>query len=80
MNNPPTMGSLFIYKHRLAHHLMTWQVFISKINKAAKAAGFQSVHGHGIRIGATLEYLLQGIPFEVKVKGQCASDVFQLYL
>ncbi|KAG6328261.1 hypothetical protein ID866_10828 [Astraeus odoratus] len=74
LNNPPTMGPLFAYKHRLAHCPLTWQVFILKLKKAAKAAGFQSVQGHGIRIGATLEYLLWGVPFEVmKVKGRWAS-------
>ncbi|KAG6326160.1 hypothetical protein ID866_12928 [Astraeus odoratus] len=81
LNNPPTTGPLFAYKHRLTHHPLTQQVFISKLKKAAKAAGFQSVQGHGIRIRAMLEYLLQGVPFEVmKVKGQWASDAFQLYL
>ncbi|KAG6330189.1 hypothetical protein ID866_8896 [Astraeus odoratus] len=58
LNNLPTTGPLFAYKHGLAHHPLTWQVFILKLKKAAKAAGFQSVKGHGIRIGATLEYLL----------------------
>ena len=39
------------------------------------------MHGHGIRIGATLEYLLRGIPFDVmKVKGRWVSNAFQLYL
>ncbi|KAG6331199.1 hypothetical protein ID866_7889 [Astraeus odoratus] len=81
MNNLPTTGPLFAYKHRLAHCPLTWQVIISKLKKVAKAASFQSVHGHGIRIGATLEYLLWGVPFEVmKVKGWWASDTFQLYL
>ncbi|KAG6326004.1 hypothetical protein ID866_13085 [Astraeus odoratus] len=81
LNNPPMTGPLFAYKHGLTHCPLTQQVFILKLKKAAKAAGFQSVQGHGIRIGATLEYLLWGVPFEVmKVKGWWASDAFQLYL
>ena len=36
----------------------------------AKAAGLEPLQGHGIRIGATLEYLLWGVSFEVmKAKG-----------
>ena len=37
--------------------------------------------GHSIRVSSTLEYLLQGIPFDVvKAKGRWKSDVFWLYL
>lgn len=36
--------------------------------------------GHGIRIGAVLEYLLRGMPFDVmKSKGRRASDSFRRY-
>jgi hypothetical protein len=39
------------------------------------------LQGHGIRVGATLEYLLRGVPLEVmKVLGCWASDAFILYL
>ncbi|KAF8437894.1 hypothetical protein L210DRAFT_3405005, partial [Boletus edulis BED1] len=55
--------------------------FTVHLNKLAQAAGLNHVHGHGIRIRATLEYLLQGVPFDVmKVKGRWASNAFQLYL
>jgi len=48
---------------------------------AARKAGLNPRQGHGIRIGATLEYLLRGTPFEVmKVKGCWASDTFLVYL
>ena len=34
-----------------------------------------------VSIGAMLEYLLRGVPFDVmKVKGRWASNAFQLYL
>ena len=39
------------------------------------------MHRHRICIGATLEYLLRGVPFDaMKVKGRWASNAFQLYL
>lgn len=39
------------------------------------------MQGHGIRIGATLEYLLRGVPFDaVKVIRRWKSDAFLLYL
>jgi hypothetical protein len=51
------------------------------MSKAAIAAGRQPLQGHGIRIGAVLEYLLRGMPFEVmKSKGRWASDSFERYL
>jgi hypothetical protein len=37
---------------------MTHQIFIVRLNKFAQAAGLDCVYGHGIHIGATLEYLL----------------------
>ena len=60
---------------------MTWQTFVVRLNKFTQAAGLECIHGHGIRIRATLEYLLRGVPFDVmKVKGRWASNAFQLYL
>ena len=51
------------------------------LNRITQAASLSHVHGHGIHIRATLEYLLRGIPFDVmKVKGHWASYAFQLYL
>lgn len=49
--------------------------------EAAHEAGLEPLQGHGIRIGSALEYLLQGILFEVmKTKGCWAGDSSQLYL
>lgn len=48
---------------------------------AARKAGQDPLAGHGIWIGATLEYLLRGVPFDVvKVKGRWSSEAFTLYL
>ncbi|KIN94646.1 hypothetical protein M404DRAFT_34814 [Pisolithus tinctorius Marx 270] len=81
INDPPANGPLFAYKKDRGHRPLTQQAFISWLKKLAKAAGHDHIHRHGLRIGATLEYLLRGIPFEVmKVKGRWASDSFQLYL
>ncbi|KAG6332277.1 hypothetical protein ID866_6812 [Astraeus odoratus] len=81
LKNPPAEGPLFTYKKGTGHRPLTRQAFISKLKKTAKAVGYHSIHGHGIRIGSTLEYLLCGIPFDiVKVKGCWASDAFQSYL
>ncbi|KAN0084274.1 hypothetical protein V8E55_007778 [Tylopilus felleus] len=73
INDPPSTAP--------CHRPMTRQTFIVRLNKLAKAAGLNRMHGHGICIGATLEYLLRGVPFDVmKVKGRWASNAFQLYL
>jgi hypothetical protein len=43
--------------------------------------GENNLKGHGIQIGATLEYLLHGVPFDVvKSLGRWASEAFMLYL
>ena len=84
VNNPPDNGHLFAYHHQRSkniHQPLTKTKFIKRVASAAKAAGLEPLQGHGIRIGATLEYLLQGVSFEVmKAKGRWRSDAFQLYL
>ena len=81
INDPPVDGPLFAYKMPKGYRPMTRQTFVVRPNKFAQAAGLDHVHGHRIRIGATLEYLLRGVPFDVmKVKGRWASNAFQLYL
>lgn len=81
MNNPPADGPLFAYAFKGSHRHLTKRKFLDVTSKAAKAAGLVPLQGHGIRIGATLEYLLRGVPFDVmKVKGRWASDAFLLYL
>jgi hypothetical protein len=60
---------------------MTKSKFLSRLTTAAASAGLNPIQSHGIHIGATLEYLLCGIPFDVvKVKRQWSSEAFTLYL
>ncbi|EGO30623.1 hypothetical protein SERLADRAFT_345203, partial [Serpula lacrymans var. lacrymans S7.9] len=62
-------------------HPLTRSTFITTINKAMCAVGIEPLPGHGICIGATLEYLLHGVPFAVmRVKHHWASDTFTAYL
>lgn len=47
----------------------------------AMSLGEDNLKGHGIHIGATLEYLLCGVPFDVvKSLGHWGSEAFILYL
>ncbi len=81
MNSPHPDKALFAFRHRSGQRSLTKSAFISRIQKAAAAAGLPRIHGHSIRIGATLEYLLRGVPFDVvKVKGRWRSDAFIGYL
>lgn len=60
---------------------MTKLTFVNRVQAAALAAGYGKLHGHGIRIGSTLEYLLRGLPFDVVlVKGRWKSNAFLSYL
>ncbi|KAG6329457.1 hypothetical protein ID866_9632 [Astraeus odoratus] len=69
-NNPPLDGPLFTYKDGSKHRLLSKATFLRWLKVLARAAGHEAVQGHGIRVGATLEYLLCGVPFDVmKVKG-----------
>lgn len=82
VNNPPANNHIFAYKGKSGgHRPLTKNAFIKRLALAARAAGEDPLQGHGIRIGATLEYLLRGIPFEVmKTIGRWASDAFTIYL
>jgi hypothetical protein len=81
VNDPPPNLHLFAYKCKAGHRPLTKRKMIERLTKAARDAGLDPLQGHGIRIGATLEYLLRGVPFDVvKVMGRWASDAFILYL
>lgn len=81
VNQPPHNGHLFAYRWKNSHRPLTKTKFLLRLSQAAKSANLDPLQGHGIRIGATLEYLLRGIPFDVmKVKGRWASNAFTLYL
>lgn len=63
------------------YSFMTCSTFLKMIDHTSWVAGGSPFKGHSIRIGATLKYLLQNVPFNVvKVKGCWASNTFLLYL
>jgi hypothetical protein len=81
VNQPPQLAHLFAYRHGISHRLLTKTIFLARLKKALKDAGRPIKHGHSIRIGATLEYLLRGVPFEaMKSIGRWSSDSFSRYL
>jgi hypothetical protein len=54
---------------------------MNRLNIITSLLNLDSLKGHGVRIGGTLEYLLRGIPFDVvKSMGRWGSDAFVLYL
>jgi hypothetical protein len=58
VNQPPRDGHLFAYRWKNNHRPLTKSKFLLRLGQAAKSAGLDPLQGHGIRIGATLEYLL----------------------
>ena len=81
INNPGNGDHLFTYRHNGHLRPLTKHAFIKRVAEAARAAGLEPLQGHRIRIGATLFYLLQGVPFEaMKVMGQWSSDTLLRYL
>lgn len=72
VNEPPTDGPLFAYRHRNGHRPLTRSTFLGIIAAAAKCARTAPLQGHSLRIGGTLEYLLRSIPFDV-VKAKAAG-------
>lgn len=81
INNPSNTDHLFAYLHKGRLRPLTKNAFIKRVAQAARAAGLEPLQGHGIRIGATLHYLLRGVPMEaMKVMGRWSSDAFMRYL
>jgi hypothetical protein len=81
INSPPPDQPLFSWRHPNGSRPLTRNLFLKRINLAASELGLESLKGHGIRIGATLEYLLRGVPFDVvKSIGRWSSEAFLLYL
>jgi hypothetical protein len=81
VNNPPADQPLFAWRHPNGIRPLTRSEFLKRINLAASELGLDSLKGHGIRIGATLEYLLRGVPFDVvKSIGRWSGESFLLYL
>ncbi|GBE82476.1 hypothetical protein SCP_0408600 [Sparassis crispa] len=80
INRLPADAPLFTYRHGPSSHPLTRQIFLQHVSRASKDLS-HNLHGHSIRIGGTLEYLLRGIAFEVvKSKGRWQSNTFTLYL
>ena len=81
VNCPPQIGPLFMYHFKDRHRPLTKTNVLEVACFSAKSAGLDPFQDHGICIRSTLEYLLQGMPFNVmKVQGCWASDSFTLYL
>jgi hypothetical protein len=82
INNPAADFHLFGYPGKDGKMIpLTKTNFLKRLSSAAQAVGLPKMHGHSIRIGSTLEYLLRGVPFDVmKTKGRWNSDAFQKYL
>jgi hypothetical protein len=81
INDPLPHCHLFSYRHPKGSRPLTRRVFLDRLNAVAGLPQGQDLKGHGIRIGATLEYLLRGIPFDVvKSIGRWSSEAFLLYL
>ena len=81
VNRPSERDHLFSYQHKGQLRPLTKPAFIKRLASAARQAGLEPLQGHGIRIGATLFYLLAGLPIEaMKVMGRWSSDAFLSYL
>ena len=81
INEPGPMQHLFAFRTHNKLIPMTRNIFLQNIKTASERAKLQNFTGHSLRIGATLEYLLRGVPFEVvKQIGRWSSNSFTLYL
>ena len=81
VNCPSEDAHLFAYRHKGQLRPLTKPAFIKRLASAARQAGLEPLQGHGIRIGATLFYLLLGLSIEaMKVMGRWSSDAFMRYL
>jgi hypothetical protein len=83
INNPRAAKDvhLFAYHYKDQLRPLTKPAFIKCLALAAREAGKEPHQGHGIRIGATLFYLLHGMPIEaMKVMGRWSSDALLRYL
>ena len=81
INSPGNNDHLFAYRYKGHLQPLIKHAFIKWVASAARTAGLEPLQGHRIRIGATLFYLLQGVPFKVvKVMGRWSSDAFLQYL
>ncbi|KAH9924514.1 uncharacterized protein B0H18DRAFT_877753 [Fomitopsis serialis] len=81
VNQPDPGGHLFAWKHAQGPRALTKSAFLKRMDSVASRLGEVPMKGHGLRIGATLEYLLRGVPFDVvKAIGRWSGESFKLYL
>ncbi|KAL1948033.1 hypothetical protein VTO73DRAFT_12108 [Trametes versicolor] len=84
LNDLPQDSHIFAYKRRPADTVgipLTKPEYNKRMKAALTAISAPTIHGHSLRIGGTLEYLLRGLSFEtVKAIGRWKSDAFTLYL
>jgi hypothetical protein len=83
INAPPPGAHIFTYKTNCRKALtpLTKCKVIERIRAIMSTNDLPNFEGHGLRIGGSLEHLLQGIPFNVvQSMGRWKSDSFQLYL
>ncbi|KZT31024.1 hypothetical protein SISSUDRAFT_995597, partial [Sistotremastrum suecicum HHB10207 ss-3] len=81
INNPDLDSPIFSWKHSKGLRPLTKSAFMKRLSTAASYLNHADFKGHSIRIGATLEYLLRGVSFEVvKSMGRWSSDAFAVYL
>lgn len=73
---------LFSWTHtKYGKRPLTRVDFIKCFKEVAIGLGKTALKGHSIRMGGTLLYLLQNVPFNaVKVQGRWSGKAFQLYL
>ena len=64
-NEPGPQDHLFIFKTHNKKIPMTHNIFLQNVKTAASKANISFHHGHSLRIGSTLKYLLRGVPFNV---------------
>ena len=70
-----------LYHSKLGFIPLMWSKFLKVLDTTMSNARITPLKGHGIQIGATLEYLLHKISFDIiKVKGRWAGDSFLIYL
>ena len=81
VNSLPNNVHLFAYWHKNTLRPLTKHAFVKRLASVARLAGVEPLQGHGIRIGATLFYLLHGLSIEaMKIMGRWSSDAFLRYL
>ena len=81
VNNPGEYDHLFSYTIKGKRRALSRKAFLDRLRTASTAAHVDSLNGHALRIGGTLEYLLRNISLEtVKAIGRWKGEAFTLYL